>query len=100
MSILIAILIFGFLIFIHELGHYTTARIFGVKIEEFAIGMGPKLASYTSDKTNITYSWRLLPFGGFVSMAGEDEESTDENALNKKPAWQRFIIMIAGSFMN
>lgn len=100
MSILIAILIFGFLIFIHELGHYTTARIFGVKIEEFAIGMGPKLASFTSDKTNITYSWRLLPFGGFVSMAGEDEESTDENALNKKPAWQRFIIMIAGSFMN
>ncbi len=100
MYYILAILIFGFLIFIHELGHYTTARAFGVTVNEFAIGMGPKLLSRVSKKTGIRYSLRLLPFGGFVSMAGEDEESEDENALNKKPVWQRIIITAAGGFMN
>ena len=100
MYYVLAILIFGFLIFIHELGHYATARLFGVTVNEFAIGMGPKLLSRVSKKTGIRYSLRLLPFGGFVSMAGEDEESEDENALNKKPVWQRIIITAAGGFMN
>ncbi|MCQ2425301.1 MAG: RIP metalloprotease RseP [Lachnospiraceae bacterium] len=100
MYYVLAILIFGFLIFIHELGHYTTARLFGVTVYEFAIGMGPKLLTHVSAKTGIRYSLRLLPFGGFVSMAGEDEESEDENALNKKPVWQRIIITAAGAFMN
>ncbi len=76
LSILIAILAFGLLIFIHELGHYLTARLFDVHILEFSIGMGPKVLSYTSKKTGIAYSWRLLPFGGFVSMAGEDDDGT------------------------
>lgn len=74
MTILIAILVFGVLIFIHELGHYLTARLFDVHILEFAIGMGPKLLSWRSKKTGIAYSIRLLPFGGFVSMVGEDDE--------------------------
>ncbi len=74
MTILIAILVFGALIFIHELGHYLTARLFDVHILEFAIGMGPKLLSHRSKKTGIVYSWRLLPFGGYVSMVGEDDE--------------------------
>ncbi|MBQ8382387.1 MAG: site-2 protease family protein [Clostridia bacterium] len=74
MTILIAILVFGVLIFIHELGHYLTARLFDVHILEFAIGMGPKLLSRKSKKTGIVYSLRLLPFGGFVSMVGEDDE--------------------------
>lgn len=98
--ILLAIAIFGILILVHEFGHYITARIFKVKINEFSIGMGPKLFSKKSKKTDIAYSLRALPIGGFVSMAGEDEESDDENAVSKKPAWQRFIIIIAGATMN
>lgn len=112
MYIIFAILIFGFLIFIHELGHYITARIFGVKIYEFSIGMGPKFASFKSRKTDIKYSLGILPIGGYVSMAGEDspdegeqggegaERIDEENALCKKPRWQRFIILAAGSVTN
>ncbi len=100
MTIILAILVLGFLIFIHELGHYLTARMFKVGINEFAIGMGPKLVSWTSKKTGIAYSIRLLPIGGFVSLMGEDEESDDVNALNNKPVWQRMIIVSAGAFMN
>ncbi len=100
MSIVIAILVFGFLILIHELGHYTMARLFKVGINEFAIGMGPRIISKTSKKTGIAYSLRLVPIGGFVSMVGEDEENEAENSLNKKPVWQRFLIMVAGSAMN
>lgn len=99
-SILIAILIFGFLIFIHELGHYTAARIFDVGINEFAVGMGPKLLSKRSKKTGILYSLRALPIGGFVSMVGEDTDTEGENSINSKPVWQRLIVMAAGAFMN
>lgn len=99
-TIIIAVLIFGVLIFIHELGHYLAARAFKVGIKEFAIGMGPKIISKTSEKTQIVYSLRLLPIGGFVSMVGEDEESDDESALNLKPIWQRLIITVAGAAMN
>ncbi len=100
MYILIAILLFGLLILIHELGHYITARIFGVAIYEFSIGMGPKIYSKTSAKTGIVYSLRALPIGGFVSMAGEDEESDNPNAFDKKPVWQRMIITAAGAAFN
>lgn len=98
--VLLAILLFGILIFIHELGHYIFARIFGVTVNEFSIGMGPKLISVKSKKTGIAYSLRLLPIGGFVSMAGEDEESEDPNSINRKPVWQRIIITAAGSLSN
>ena len=98
--ILLAILIFGVLIFVHELGHYLAARIFGVTVREFSIGMGPKLFTKKSKKTGIDYSLRLLPIGGFVSMAGEDEESEDKGAINRKPIWQRFLVLSAGSLMN
>jgi len=86
LTIVIAILIFGLLVLIHEGGHYMFARLFGVTVNEFAIGMGPKILSRTSKKTGIVYSLRLLPFGGFVSMAGEDEECNDENAFCKSPS--------------
>ena len=71
-SIPIALLIFGCLIFIHEFGHFITARIFGVTIKEFAIGMGSKLLSKTSKKSGTAYSLRLFPIGGYVSMEGEN----------------------------
>ncbi len=100
MNIVFAILIFGFLIFVHELGHYLFARKFGVEIEEFSIGMGPKLFSRTSKKTGILYSLRLLPIGGYVAMNGEDSESESENAFGNKPVWQRIIITAAGGVIN
>ncbi len=76
MYIVLAIFIFGFLIFIHELGHFVVARLCGVKILEFAIGMGPKVLSHVSKKSGIRYSLRLLPLGGYVSMLGENGMET------------------------
>ena len=99
-TILATILLFGFLIFIHELGHYLTARACKVTVREFAIGMGPKVVTWTSKKTQIAYSLRALPIGGFVAMEGEDEESADPNAFSKKKVWQRMIITAAGGAMN
>lgn len=98
--ILLAAFAFGLMIFLHELGHFLSARAFGVTVKEFSIGMGPRLLSYTSKKTGIVYKICLLPLGGYVTMVGEDEESDDPNALSKKPAWQRLIIMAAGGAMN
>jgi regulator of sigma E protease len=99
-TVLISILVFGFLIFIHEFGHYIFARIFKVTINEFSIGMGPKLLWYDSKKTGIRYAISAVPIGGYVAMAGETEESDDPNSFDKKPAWQRFIITIAGATVN
>ena len=96
-----AILVFGFLIFIHEFGHYIFARIFKVTINEFSIGMGPKLLWYDSKKTGIRYAVGIFPIGGYVAMAGEDGEADDDpNSFDKKPAWQRFIITAAGAAVN
>ena len=96
--IILAILFFGLIIFIHELGHFTFAKIFKVKVNEFAMGMGPTLIKKKFKET--TYALRLLPIGGFVSMEGEDEESTDDRSFSKKPCWQRIIIVSAGAVMN
>lgn len=98
--VILSIFVFGLLVFIHEGGHYFFARLFKVTIKEFAIGMGPKLFSHTSKKTGIVYSLRVLPFGGFLSMAGEDEESDDPNAFNKKSPIKRMAITAAGAFVN
>ncbi len=100
LTILTAVLVFGFLILIHELGHYIFARIFKVTINEFSIGMGPRLVWYDSKKTGIRYSLSMFPIGGYVAMAGEDTESDDPNSFDKKPAWQRFIITAAGATVN
>lgn len=99
-EIILAVLVFGFLIFIHECGHFAFARLFGVKVNEFSMGMGPKLISKTSKKNGTSYSLRLLPIGGFVSMAGEDEDSDDPAAFCNKPVWQRMIITAAGAVVN
>lgn len=96
--ILVAILFFGLLIFFHELGHFTFAKLFKVKVNEFAMGMGPTLFKFKKGETK--YALRLFPIGGFVSMEGEDEESNNERAFCNKPAWQRFIIIAAGGVIN
>jgi len=99
-NILIPLLVLSLLIFVHELGHYLAARMFKTAIKEFAIGMGPRILSHKSKKTKIIYSIRAIPMGGALTMHGEDEESEVENAVSKKPVWQRFIIISAGSVMN
>ena len=98
--ILVAILCFGLLIFIHELGHFICARAFGVGVKEFAIGMGPKIFSWKSKKYDTQYGLRLFPIGGFVSMVGEDEASEEENAFCQKSIWKRMCIVVAGPVMN
>ncbi|MBQ8574590.1 MAG: site-2 protease family protein [Clostridia bacterium] len=97
-TILVAILFFGVIVMFHELGHFTFAKLFKVKVNEFAIGMGPKL--FGKKKGDTQYSVRLFPIGGFVSMEGEDEDSEDERAFNKKPCWQRIVIVVAGALVN
>ena len=96
--VLVAILFFGLLIFFHELGHFTFAKLFKVQVNEFAMGMGPTLFKFKKGETK--YALRLFPIGGFVSMEGEDEESENERAFCNKPAWQRFIIIAAGGVVN
>ena len=100
--VLLGIFMFGILILIHELGHFAFAKLFKVGITEFAIGMGPKIFS-KKGKDGVDYSLRLIPMGGFVSMVGEDEEVDEDladKALNKKPVWQRIIIVAAGAVTN
>lgn len=98
--ILLAIFVFGVIIFIHEFGHYICAKKCGVEIKEFAIGMGPTLLGFKSKKSNTKYSIKLLPIGGYVSMLGEDEESDSQNAFNNKSVWKRLLIVSAGPAMN
>lgn len=99
----LTLLLLGILIFVHELGHYLTARLCKVTIREFAIGMGKRLGGFTSKKTGIMYSFRLLPIGGYVAMAGEDEGGEgddDPNAFHKKNPFQKMLILVAGAGMN
>lgn len=98
MTIIYAIIIFCLLIFVHELGHFIVAKACGVKVNEFAIGMGP--AIFKKQKGETLYAVRLFPIGGFCAMEGEDEDSEDDRAFNNKPAWQRALVLAAGSFMN
>ena len=95
---LLAIFLFGVIIAIHEFGHFSFAKLFDVQVNEFSLGMGPKLIKKKKGET--TYSLRLLPIGGFVSMEGEDEDSDNPRAFNNKPAWQRLIIVAAGAILN
>lgn len=96
--IILAILLFGALIAVHELGHFMAAKVCGVKVEEFAIGMGPALWKKQGKETQ--YSLRLIPIGGFCAMAGEDESSDDPRAFTNQAPWKRVIILCAGAFMN
>ncbi len=100
LTILVMVLVFGVLIFIHELGHFITARLCGVSVKEFAVGMGPTVFSWHSKKYATKYGLRLLPIGGFVSMVGEDEASEDEKAFCNKSVPKRMVIVAAGAVMN
>ena len=100
MAILITVIGFGIMIFVHELGHFIAAKRFGVLVHEFAIGMGPKIFSFGKGETK--YSLRLFPIGGYVKLEGENELEENDNPRsfsNLKPL-KRIIILIAGAFMN
>ncbi len=97
-TILASILVFGAVIFIHELGHFVTAKLSGILVTEFAMGMGPKLFSFEKGET--TYSLRLFPIGGFVAMEGEDEDSDEPRAFNRAPVRKRILVIAAGAVMN
>jgi regulator of sigma E protease len=98
MFIVYAIIIFLVLVFVHELGHFITARAVGIRVKEFALGMGPKILKKQKGET--LYSLRVVPIGGFCSMEGEDEDSDDPKAFNNKPAPARALVLVAGSLMN
>ena len=96
--VIIGILLFELIIFSHEFGHFITAKKSGVKVNEFSLGMGPKIFGFKKGETE--YSLRLLPLGGFCAMEGEDEESSEPRAFNNAKIWKRMIIIIAGAVMN
>ena len=98
MYILLAILIFGVLIFTHELGHFLAAKLFGVRVNEFALCMGPAIFQKKVGET--TYSLRCIPIGGYCAMEGEDETSEDPRAFTSAKPWKRAIILVAGAAMN
>ncbi|MBQ3437610.1 MAG: site-2 protease family protein, partial [Fusobacterium sp.] len=98
MSFLIAILILGLIIFVHELGHFISAKVFRIPVSEFSVGMGPQIISAETAKTN--YSLRVIPIGGYVNIEGMEIGSEKENGFNSKPAYQRLIVLFAGVFMN
>ena len=98
MYILLAILMFSFLIFIHELGHFATAKLFGVQVNEFSMFMGPAIFKKQVGET--LYAIRTIPIGGYCAMEGEDGESDNPRAFGRAKWWKKLIILVAGAFMN
>ena len=96
--IVLAIVMFGILVGVHEFGHFITAKLCGVQVNEFSIGMGPAL--WEKQKGETLYSIRLLPVGGYCAMEGEDEASQNPRAFGAQAAWKKVIILAAGAFMN
>ncbi len=98
-SVLLAILILLVMITVHEFGHYVAGKIFKFKINEFAIGFGPRIFKHTK-KNGEVFSVRCLPLGGFCAFEGEDTDAPHPDAFNNKKPWQRIIVLFAGAFMN
>lgn len=98
LKIIIAILIFSFIIIFHELGHFLVAKKCDIRVNEFTLGLGPTIFSFGKGETK--YCLKLLPFGGSCVMEGEDSQSDDERSFSKKPVWKRFLVVAAGPFNN
>lgn len=98
MSIILALIIFSFIILFHELGHFLLAKRGGITVEEFSLGMGPRILSTVKGGTR--YSWKLLPFGGSCMMLGEDEGTTEEGSFGSKSVWTRISVIAAGPIFN
>ena len=98
MGIIFAILIFSFIVFFHELGHFTLAKLNGIDVHEFAIGMGPTL--FSKEYKGTVYAVNLLPIGGFCAMGEDDEETESPGNFNKKSVWARISVIAAGPIFN
>ena len=98
MAIIFAILIFSFLIFVHELGHFMAAKASGVQVNEFSMFMGPTLVKWQRGET--VYSIRSIPLGGFCAMEGEDKDTDNPRSFQKAAWWKRLVILLAGAAMN
>ncbi len=96
--IILAILLFGVLILVHEFGHFFTAKLFGVQVNEFSLFMGP--AIWKKQKGETLYALRCIPIGGYCAMEGEDGDSDNPRAFSQAKVWKRLIILVAGSAMN
>ena len=97
-SIVIAVLVLGVLVFIHEFGHFIFAKKTGIGVTEFSIGMGPRIFHFTRGET--MYSLKAIPFGGSCAMVGEDTESDEDNSFQKKPVWARILVVFGGPLFN
>lgn len=97
-QVIIAVFVFGVLIFVHELGHFTVGKLSGMRINEFALGMGPAILHKQKGETQ--YSLRLFPIGGFVAVEGEDDDSSDPRAFCNVRLWKRILFVCAGAIMN
>ncbi len=97
-NVIIGLLVFGAIIFFHELGHFLLAKANGIYVNEFAVGMGPTLFSFRKKETK--YSLRAIPMGGFCAMLGEEEEVSDEHSFSTKSVWARISVVIAGPIFN
>jgi regulator of sigma E protease len=98
-TIIIFLLVLGVIVFVHELGHFLTAKFFGVRVEEFGLGFPPRIWGRKKGETEYTLNW--IPLGGFVKIAGEDGENReDPRSFGSKPVWQRAIVLSAGVLMN
>lgn len=98
LPVVVAILFFELIILVHEGGHCVAAKLMKIKVNEFSVGMGPKLFGFKRGDT--AYNFRLLPIGGYCAMEGEDEKSDDENSFDNKSVWQRAFVVVAGAVMN
>lgn len=97
-NVIIALLVFGAIIFFHEFGHFLLAKKNGIYVNEFAVGMGPTLFSFTKKETK--YSLKLIPMGGYCMMLGEEEEIADEHSFSAKSVWARLSVVLAGPIFN
>ena len=98
MNIVLAVLILGGIILFHELGHFIFAKLSGIEVTEFSLGMGPRLLSFVKGETR--YSLKLLPFGGSCAMLGEDEDAEGDRAFNNKPVFNRIAVVFGGPLFN
>lgn len=98
MGIILAILVFGVIVFIHELGHFLLAKANKIRVDEFSIGMGPRLFSFVKGETR--YSLKLLPLGGSCMMGEDDVEDISEGSFNSKSVWARMSVVVAGAVFN
>lgn len=98
MGIILAILVFGIIVFIHELGHFLLAKANKIRVDEFSLGMGPRLLSFVKGETR--YSLKLLPLGGSCMMGEDDVDDMSEGSFNSKSVWARMSVVVAGAVFN